>query len=205
MLKNFTYIARISSLLIGGLLCCPSCTSWHLAPSVTDSEPKQICIPYVHNDETGELTSDLVKAVNDQPGFRVDDGGRYLLSVKLLDSKEFKTGFRYDPRKLKKGEKDLILSESRAKALVEVQVIDRFTNEVVRGPAYILGSADYDHQENTINNDINRLSLGNLSDIDTAEDVVYIPLYRDLSQKIGIWLQNNFDFVQQTNSPPSKP
>ena len=165
-----------------------------------DNDPKKICIPYVQNDETGELTADLVRAINAQPGFRVDEGGRYLLSVKLLDSKESKLGFRYDPRKLKNGKKDLILNETRAKALVEVSVIDRFTNEIVRGPAYILGSIEYDHQESSVNNDINRLSLGQLSDIDTAEDIVYIPLYRDVSNKIGVWLQNNFDFAQKTNS-----
>jgi hypothetical protein len=200
MLKNYTSIVQISNLLIGIVTICPSCTPWHMAQSVTDSEPKQICIPYVQNDETGELTSDLVKAINDQPGFRVNDGGRYLLSVKLLNTKDSKLGFRYDPRKLKKGKRDLILNETRAKALVEVSVIDRFTNEVVRGPGYILGSAEYDHQESSIDSDINRFSLGNLSDIDTTEDVVHIPLYRDVANKIGIWLQNNYDFVQKPTS-----
>jgi hypothetical protein len=193
MLKNYTYIALRNSLFVYLLALCPSCTPWHMSKSVTGHDCQQICIPYVQNDASGEATAALVRAVNDLPGFRVDNGGRYLLSVKILDHKDAKLGFRYDPIELHKGKKDLILNETRARVLVEVQVIDRFTNQVIHGPAHILGSTEYDHQESSINNDINRRSLGQLCDIDTAIDVVYIPLYRDLASKIGIWLQNNYD------------
>jgi hypothetical protein len=152
-----------------------------------------VSIPYVQGDATGQLTSRLVEAISTQPGFRVDESGKYLLRVALLDSREEKIGFRYDPKKLKKGKNDLILNETRAKALAEVSLVNRYTNETIRGPAYILGNIEYDHQENTIDNNINDLSLGQLSDIDTAQDVTYIPQDRDLAQKIGLWLQNQQD------------
>jgi hypothetical protein len=152
-----------------------------------------VSIPYVQGDASGELTSRLVQAVSSQPGFRVDESGKYVLRVTLLDSREEKIGFRYDPRKLKHGKKDLILSETRAKALAEVSLVNRYTNEKISGPAYILGNIEYDHQENTIDNNINGLSLGQLSDVDTAQDVTYIPQDRDLAQKISLWLQNQQD------------
>ena len=188
MRKNFTY------LLCKGLLCClTGCTGWHVANSASSETQMTVRIPYAQGDDSGELTSRVIEAVNCQPGFRVDESGQYLLKIRLLDDKEEKIGFRYNPRELRKGSHKLILEESRAKALAEVSLIDRFTKKTVAGPAYILGNIDYDHQENTIDNDVNDLSLGQLSDIDAAQDVTYIPLYRDLSAKIALWLQNQQD------------
>lgn len=178
------------SFLILTSLC--GCSAWHMTN--TTSEKKVIHIPYAHGDSTGEFTKRLIAEVSKQPGLRVEDSGQYLLTVKLLDSKEQKTGYRYDPLDLKKGTKKIIPNESRDLLLAEVSLKDTFTGTIILGPAYILGSVDYDHQENTIDNDINDFSLGQLSDIDTAEDVTYIPLYRDLTAKIATWLQNSCEF-----------
>jgi hypothetical protein len=190
MRMNFT------SLLCKGMLCClTGCAGWHVADSVSADNQMTVRIPYAHGDDSGELTSRVVEAVSLQPGFQVDESGQYLLQIRLLDDKEEKIGFRYNPRELKKGSRKLILEESRAKVLAEVTLINRFTKKIVAGPAHILGNADYDHQENTIDNNVNDLSLGQLSDIDAAQDVTYIPLYRDLSSKIALWLQNQQDLV----------
>jgi hypothetical protein len=170
------------------------CAGWHVANSVT-SDRSTISIPYAQGDSTGEFTSRLIEFVNRQPGFQVDDSGRYLLIVSLLDHKEQKIGYRYDPLKLDKGRKKIIPNENRGKELAEVALVDRFTNKTVGGPAFILGSADYDHQENTIDRNTNKLSLGQLSDIDAEHDVVSNPLYRDLAQKISFWLQNQQDLL----------
>ncbi len=194
MQKSSMFRPICKALCICSIILLSACSGWRLANSVS-SEPRTVSIPYVHGDPTGELTRRVVESVNSLPGYSVDESGQYVLSIKLLDDKEDKIGFRYDPIKLHHGKKDLILSESRTKALVEVRLIDRFTNKTVSGPAHILGSADFDHQENTINNDINDFSLGQLSDIDATEDVTYIPLYRDLGQKIGIWLQAQGDLT----------
>ena len=190
MRTNFTF------LLCEGLFCClTGCASWHVADSVSSDRQMTVRIPYAQGDDSGELTSRVIEAVNNQPLFRVDESGQYLLRIHLLDDKEEKIGFRYNPRELKKGSRKLILEESRAKALAEVCLIDRFTKKTVAGPAYILGNIDYDHQENSIDSDVNDLSLGQLSDVDAAQDVTYIPLYRDLSSKIALWLQNQQDLA----------
>jgi hypothetical protein len=205
---------RRNGLLACLLFCLTGCAGWHMANSVSADKQMTVSIPYAKGDDSGELTSRIVEAVNNQPGFFVDESGQYLLQVRLLDDREEKIGFRYNPRKLKKGVHKLILEESRAKALAEVSLVDRFTKKTVAGPAYILGNIDYDHQENTVDNDINDLSLGQLSDIDTAQDVTYIPLYRDLAAKIALWLQNQQDLRAtaivlppsiQPISPPTEP
>ena len=179
-------------LLVGSV---SGCSSWHLANSLSSEKQISVSIPYAQGDDSGELTSRLIEAMNSQPGFRVTDGGQYILRVKLLDDKEEKIGYRYDPIQLKKGVHKLILNETRAKALAEVHLVNRFTNKDIAGPAFILGNIEYDHQENTIDNNINDLSLGQLSDIDAAQDVTYIPLYRDLAQKIALWMQNQQDLA----------
>jgi hypothetical protein len=179
-----------------------SCSSWHLANSMQSKNQVTVDIPYVQGDSTGALTSRLVEAVSMQPSFRVDESGQYVLRVSLLDTREEKIGFRYDPKKLKHGKEDLILSETRAEALAEVSLVDRYSNERICGPAYILGNIEYDHQENTIDNNINDLSLGQLSDIDTAQDVTYIPQDRDLAHKISLWLQNQRDLTASASNVP---
>ncbi len=186
-------LACLCAVLLGG--CISACSSWHIADSMSSDHRMSVYVPYVQGDATGEITSSLMETLNSQPGFRIDESGQYLLRVTVLDAQEEKIGFRYDPKKLRHGQKDLILNETRAQTLVEVALIDRHTNTTICGPAHILGSIDYDHQENTINSNINDLSLGQLSDIDTAQDVTYIPQNRDLARKICLWLQNQQDLA----------
>lgn len=183
----------LHGLLLFGL--ASACSPWHMAGSMSSDRQMTVSVPYVQGDATGELTSRLVESVSSQPGFRIDESGQYILRVKLLQTQDEKIGFRYDPKKLRHGQKDLILNETRSKALVEVSLVDRYSNTTVCGPAYILGNFDYDHQENVIDNNINGLSLGQLSDIDTAQDVTYIPQDRDLAIKICQWLQNQQDLA----------
>jgi hypothetical protein len=195
------YIRTGVALAIFVCLYTLGCTPWHLTDSASDTSATQkISLPYVQGDDDGKLSSCLVEAINNQVGFRVDDSGRYQLCVRLLSSKDYKLGFRYNPKELKKGNKDLILEETRALSLAQVSLIDRFTNATIAGPEYILGSNDYDHQENCIDNDINRFSLGQLSDIDTSVDVVNIPLYKDLAGKIGLWLSGAYKKTPETKA-----
>ena len=184
-------MSRLFFLICFALLS--GCTHWHLSDSTT--QKKTIHIPYALGDSTGELTRRVIGEVTKQPGFTVEDSGQYLLTIKLLDSKDQKVGYRFDPIDLEEGRKKIILNESRALALAEVTLKDTFSNKVILGPSYILGTADYDHQQNTIDKDTNDLSLGQLSDVETAQDVTYIPLYRDLAIKISLWLQNASDFA----------
>jgi len=193
MLKNSTY-----PYLLSLAFCClalSSCSGWKVVDG--NSAKKTVRVPYVQGDNSGELTAALTEALDDQISFCVDESGQYELQVQLLDSKEEKIGYRYDPiEREKEGKKVLILNESRAKTLAKVSLIDRHTAEVIKGPAHILGNVEYDHQENTLDNDIQDFSLGQLSDVDTIHEVRNIPIYRDLALKIALWLQEQEDLLK---------
>ena len=182
MLKNFIYPYLLSVALIG----LSGCSGWKMANGHSSAK-KSVRIPYVQGDSSGELTAALAEALDEQLSFHVDEQGHYELRVKLLDSKEEKIGYRYDPIELKEeGKRVLILNESRAKTLAKVSLVNRHTNEVLKGPAHILGNVEYD-------NDIQDFSLGQLSDVDTIHEARNIPIYRDLAQKIAMWLQESVD------------
>jgi hypothetical protein len=177
------------------LLCVTTSCGWHLADSLSPHKKQTISIPYISGDSDGSLTSCVVEQIEQQGGLKyVPDGGAYTLSVELLDSKSQHIGFRQDPKKLTKGKHKLIPSETRRKLLAKVEVIDALSQKIIIGPAYIVGSCDFDHQNYSLKNDINNFSLGQLTDIDTAYDVVDIPLHRDLARNIAQYLANaNFE------------
>ncbi len=161
--------------------------SWHLSPTISDKENTlAIAIPYASGDTTGDLTAAVISSVQKLPNVQIEDDAPYLLSITILDDKESKIGYRYDP--LKK-DKKIIPNENRSSVLISVSLLDRGTKKTIWGPGYILGSINYDHQNSSINNNTLAYSLGQLADLDTAQDVTYIPLYRDLSNKIALWLQ----------------
>ncbi|MDB6081861.1 MAG: LptE-family protein [Chlamydiia bacterium] len=166
-----------------------------MAPSVDSSRTRTVSIPFVQGDPNGRLTSDLVEQIEKQGGLRfAHDGGELTLKVTILDDRYDNIGYRHDPKKLRQGGKHKIIpNETRSKILAEVTVTETATQKVLLGPAYILATAEYDHQNYSVDNDINNFSLGQLSDIDTAEDVLDIPLYRNLAREIALYLQHHFN------------
>jgi hypothetical protein len=169
------------------LLLSTSC-GWHLADHQAANAPT-ISIPYAYGDSDGLLTSEIIAQVEKEGNFAyVQAGGKYTLKVDLLDSKSENIGWRYDPKKLENGKRKLIPDEVRRKILAKVTVIDTLSHEVISGPAYILGSVEFDHLQYHLNHNINRFSLGQLTDIDTTYDVVDLPMYRDLATKIAQYL-----------------
>lgn len=191
MLKNLSFL--FPSLLFFSLLTT-SC-GWHLANQY--GREHTVSVPYVSGDSDGLLTSNLVKEVEKQGAFRyVQDGGSLTLQVEILDTKSENIGYRFDPQKLFDKKHKTIPSETRKKILAKVTLVNSATQAVVLGPAYILSASEFDHQYYNLSHNINRFSLGQLTDIDTTSDVVDIPLYRQLSQDIASYLQNNADLIK---------
>ena len=147
-------------------------------------------IPYCKGDSDGLFTNALVAEIEKRDSFTyVNENARYILQVKILDRKSNTIGYRYNPEKLKKGKFGLIPNEGRLRILALVEVIDPLSKKIIIGPAHIEASCEYDHDNYTINHDVNRFSLGQLSDIDTTNDVVDIPLYRNLAKNIANYLE----------------
>ncbi len=190
-----TPIRRIHILYVAASILFSSC-SYKFAPSVEHSSVQTVSIPFISGDEAGELTSRIVYAIEKLPSIRyVPDGGRYTLLVRIIDEDEEKIGYRFQPHKHVAARGKIIPSEGRAQALVEVQLIESGTKKVLIGPGYILGTCEFEHQNNSLNNDINKFSLGQLTDIDTTQDVLFIPLYRNTAEKVALWLQDNLDLI----------
>lgn len=186
-MKNLTLIA---------LFLCTSC-GWHVANTCSQSDSYTVSIPYAYGDNDGLLTSEIIAQVQKETGLNyVQNSGEYTLRVVLLDTKNENIGFRYDPKKLENGKKKLIPDETRRRLLAKVSLVHTATNKEVIGPSYIMGNVEFDHRYYNLSHNINRFSLGQLTDIDTTSDAVNTPLHRDLAQQIAFWLENNIEAVQ---------
>lgn len=186
--------------LLSLLFCCTSC-GWHVAKSDIAGDAPTISIPYAYGDGDGLLTSEIIAQVQKETALQyVQNSGEYTLKVVLLDAKNENIGFRYDPKKLEDGKKKLIPDETRRRLLAKVSVVHTASNKDVLGPAYIMGSCEFDHRYYNLSHNINRFSLGQLTDIDTTSDVVNTPLYRDLAHQIALWLENTIEALKTPNS-----
>ena len=196
MLKKYTFNSSpflFCSFCLFCLLPISSC-GFRLATSVDKESCRTVNIPYVQGDSGGLLTSDLIKYIEKQsPLAFVSEGGSLTLQVKLLDEKYENTGFRYNPHDLHHGKKKIIPNETRQKDLAEITVIDNRTGQTLLGPAYILATTDYDHQNYTLNNDVNVFSIGQLNDINTSQDALDVPRFRNLAKEIASYLENHHD------------
>ena len=176
------------------LLILFSSCGYRLSEEYSQRPSRTISVPYAYGDGDGLLTSEIIAQVQKESGFSyVQEGGEYTLKVTLLDTKSENIGWRYDPHKLKNGKKRLIPDEVRRRLLAKVSLIQNGTNKEVLGPAYLMGSCEFDHRYYNLSHNINRFSLGQLTDIDTTYDVVNTPLQRDLAKQIAMWLENSAD------------
>jgi hypothetical protein len=153
-----------------------------------------ISVPYVTGDVDGSLTAAIIKQLSTSSSLEYATcGGQLTLQVILLDIHDENIGFRYDRHK-KDNElkKDIIPTETRLRALVQVSVIEAASGEILMGPVKIASSVDFDHDYYSSRNQVNVFSLGQLSDVDEARDAVHIPLNEALAQKIVDYVNDSW-------------
>lgn len=188
------YCLYILIVLTGlSLSSCSHSSSWKISPSISNTDDRlSVAIPYASGDTSGALTSAIIYAIQSLPNVTISDTAPLLLQITILDDKEDKIGYRYDPLK-----KDTIIpNENRSRLLVSVTLLNRATNQPIWQTGYILGNVDYDHQNSSINHNTLTQSMGQLADLDTAQDVTYAPLYKNIADKIALWFQNEREFQQ---------
>lgn len=153
------------------------------------SEAATISIPYVQGDVDGQLTSALIHQVSLSGEYVYQtSGGEYVLEAKIIDDTYENIGFRYDRNRKGCLKHYIIPVEMREGLLIEVQVIASCSGEVLLGPNRLFADVEYDHDYYSIRNGVNVFSLGQLTDIDSAEDAAKTPLYRKLAEKVVSWL-----------------
>lgn len=158
---------------------------YHFGHGGLASHYKTVKIPYVKGDTYGELTAALIKEVSQSGVFQYKNSGAdVVLEVVILEFEEEDIGFRYDRQKDGKREKNTIPTEMRMTAIVEVSLIEACSGKLVFGPNKIEASIDFDHNYYFGSDHLNRISLGQVTDIDAARDSVKTPLFNRLAEKI---------------------
>ncbi|MCI0381725.1 MAG: hypothetical protein L0207_01545 [Chlamydiae bacterium] len=162
-----------------------------------ESKPS-ISVPFVNGDFEGKLTNAIVQALCESGSFRYQKhDGRLNLLVTVFGGGDERIGFRYD-RNPKTGKRrhNLIGTENRRTILVEVKVIDTFSDKILLGPSNIAAEVDYDYVDGSsivdlsfinlqgIRETVISFSLGQLDSKDGASIDALSPLYRIVAQKI---------------------
>ena len=152
-----------------------------------------ISVPYIEGDQRGELTADVIKQLSTSGLFcYTNENSDLILKVKFLELGEENIGFRYDRKKGGCLKKSIIPTESRVNALVEVILMERISERIIRGPTRISVNEDFDHTYYSTRNRVNIFSLGQLNDIDEARDAVMHPLNRHLAERIVDYVVNSW-------------
>ena len=153
-----------------------------------------ISIDKIESDVNTTMQRSLAKELASNAYYRyTPSGGRYTLKVKRLEEDHERIGFRYD-RDNAKGtlEKNLLGVEDRHFIVVEVSLLDSYSQKVISGPHKVSASVDYDYTDPGSPRDlifakrepVMQFSLGQLDSYEGAYDSSTPILYRNLAKKI---------------------
>lgn len=174
------------------LFVCTSC-QYQFGQGDLSEQYSTISIPYVEGDDEGELTTEVIHAISSSGGFKyLTCGGDLTLKIKLIEMYDENIGFRYDRHKDGKLKKGTIPTETRLYARVEVVVLETSSGVILRGPTLITTSIDFDHDYYYNRNSVNIFSLGQLNDIDEAQEAACHPLNKRLAEKITDYVLNSW-------------
>jgi hypothetical protein len=162
---------------------------YHAGQGELASRYRSITIPYIDGDEYGEFTAILAKEISLSGPLRYDRcNGDLTLYVSVFDYDYDNIGFRYDRKHDGEIEDSIIPTETRVEAIAEVSVIETASGCVLLGPVQIRAYLDFDHDYYYSRGEVNKFSLGQLTDYDAAVDGSFRPLYEVLAHKIADYL-----------------
>lgn len=151
-------------------------------PSFEDAPT--LSIPYVEGDPDGEITRALIYQIAASGRYVYRAGqGDFILKVQVIDKYDENIGFRYERNKNCKVTHEIVPVETRGWIVVEVELFSS-QGKLLRGPCRLQASTEFDHDYYTIRDRVNIFSLGQLTDVDSAEDASMTPLYRRIAEKI---------------------
>lgn len=188
----------IPFVVISGLLVVlSSCGGYHWGRGGANDSGltsyKTLSIPYVEGDLDGSITSALVKQICSTAAFQYrPEGGSLILKVVVLGYEDDNIGYRYDRKRNGKLSKSIIPVEMRMTILTEVKMVEAISGQTILGPVKISANVDFDHDYYSSQNGINIFSLGQLSDVDEAQDAAQIPLNERLARKIAAYITDNW-------------
>ena len=152
-----------------------------------------ISVPYVEEDQRGELTAAIIHRLESEGTLRyVTTGGDLLLKAKWIDLHDENIGFRYDRKQNKRLRHIVIPSETRTYGVIEISLIDANSGQILKGPVCLSAHVEFDHDYYKTRDGSNVFSLGQLTDIDAANDTVMRPLNKRLAEQIVDYLINSW-------------
>lgn len=153
-----------------------------------EGDAPTISVPYVEGDPDGQMTRALIYqiAASGRYVYRTD-GGCFILRSRVIDEHNENIGFRYEKNKNCKVTREIVPVETRGWIAIEVELLSS-QGKLLRGPCRIQAATEYDHDYYTIRDQVNIFSLGQLTDVDSAEDASLTPLYQRIAEKITLWL-----------------
>lgn len=173
------------------LLLFLSACGYHFGQGECVLRGRTISIPYAEGDFDGEFTAEVIRALTSSTDVLYQNScGELVLKIAIIDYSEENIGFRYDRTKHDEIKKSIIPVETRATLVAEVQLFEDFGAKILLGPVIIKASIDFDHDYYSSRHGVNIFSLGQLIDIDSAEETVRKPLNRALAEKIADFLIN---------------
>jgi len=182
-------VFAFSCLLLYSLTAC----GYRVGNSGLTSKYSSISVPYVQGDVDGSLTAAITHQIARSGSFTYRaDGGELLLIVKIVDLSDENVGFRYNRNKEGDLKKTIIPVETRLFITVEVVVTEAASGCVVLEPVRLFASMVCDHDYYSSANEVNRFSLGQLSDVDAAFEAVQRPLNEELALKIVDYISDSW-------------
>lgn len=168
------------------------CCCYTFNPTLSLEGGTTLSVPYIEGDVDGLMTAALIKEVASSGAYTYrHQGAEWILKVRVIDDSYENIGFRYDRSRKGRLKNWIIPVEMREGILVEVELYAACPLGLVRGPCQLYADIEYDHDYYTIRDGVNVFSLGQLTDIDSAEDAAQTPLYQRLAEKIVSWLLYN--------------
>ncbi len=181
---------RVHSVFWFLLLCCLASCNYRLGCGEAPWVGSTIAVPYVEGDTTGEVTQAIVREIASSGAFQYGQNcGCYTLCATILDRDEENIGFRYELNKNGTPSKTIIPVESRGRYLVEFSLVESCSGCVVLGPIRVAGSVEYDHEFDEGTEQLNELSVGQVSDVEAARDAVPQLVGKVLAQRIVDYLR----------------
>ncbi len=176
------------------LVSLTGCRGYQFGPGVLSSKYRTISVPYAEGDFDGSFTTEMIRQISVSGIFQYQHQcADLILKVRLLEFDDYNIGFRYqEDSKSCHLTRETIPVETRLIVLAEISVIDRASCEVVLAPVRITASTVFDHDYYSTKNNINSVSLGQLTDYDEAMDAAEKPLYYNLSKKIVDFLADSW-------------
>lgn len=144
-----------------------------------------IRIPYIEGDQKGSLTKEVILQLAKSADLICDqDCGELTLQAEVVGVSTEGIGYRFDRNDDGSVSERLVKAEGRLFAECEITVFETATGKAVLGPVLLSAHSDYDHDYYLDETQATAFSLGQLGDVDLAEDMAVHALDRALAGRI---------------------